>query len=343
MSRQGAIILAGDIGGTKTDLAIFSSETGLAAPMAEASFSSGDYPGLELIVREFLFRSGSDINIDQAVFGVSGPVIEGRAKITNLPWVMEEATIEKTLGLPSVHLFNDLIACAYAVPLLGTSDLCTLNKGIPDPQGSRAIVAPGTGLGEACLHWDGTGYLAYPSEGGHADFAPMNALEEALLHHLQQRFDHVSYERVCSGNGLFNIYHFLKDEGYAEEPAWLTKMLAGVDDPVPVIIGSALDAKRSCTLCLTTLNMFVSILGAEAGNTALKLMASGGVFLGGGILPHIISALQNGLLMNAFRQKGRMSGLMERIPVHVIMNPRAALLGAASRGMSLVCREDRQK
>lgn len=338
ISKQGVIILAGDIGGTKTNLAIFSSETGLRTPLAEKTFSSGDYPDLESIVREFLSRNGNGIDVDQASFGIAGPVRDGRAKITNLPWVVNEKVMACAFGFSSVRLLNDLMACAYAVPSLNTNDLYTLNEGIPEPEGSMAIVAPGTGLGEAYLTWNETHYQACPSEGGHTDFAPTNALETGLLHYLRERFDHVSYEQVCSGGGLANIYHYLKDSGYDEEPGWLAEELSAVDDIVPVLIKAALDADRSCKLCQTTLSLFISILGAEAGNMALKVMASGGVYLGGGIPPRIIAALQKGRFMESFRRKGRMSGLMERIPVHVIMNTRAALLGAAIHGMDLVCK-----
>jgi glucokinase len=332
MSKHGTTVLAGDIGGTKTNLAIFSSEAGLDAPLAEATYPSRDYPSLEALVQEFLSRER--IEVDRASLGVAGPVINGQARITNLPWVMDEAHLADALGFLSVHLLNDLLAYAYALPSLNTSDLYTLNKGLPEPGGAMAIVAPGTGLGEAYLTWDGTRYRAYPSEGGHADFAPTNALEAGLLHHLQNRFDHVSYERVCSGSGLPNIYAYLKDSGHAEEPKWLAEQLVAVHDPAPVIVKAALDENRPCSLCRATVDLFVSILGAEAGNTALKVMASGGVYLGGGIPPRIVSALQKGSFMDAFRRKGRMSGLMERIPVHVIMNPKAALLGAACHGMA---------
>lgn len=336
MSKQSVNVLAGDIGGTKTNIAIFSSDKGLDAPLAQATFSSGDYANLESLVLEFLSQNGSGINISHASFGVAGPIINGRAKITNLPWIIDETNMVEALGISSVHLLNDLLACAYAVPLLKTGDLCTLNKGFPEPEGAMAIVAPGTGLGEAYLTWDGTGYRAYPSEGGHADFAPANLLEAGLLYHLQQRFDHVSYERVCSGPGLFNIYQFLKESGYAEEPDWLAEILAAVDDPAPAIIKASLDTDRSCALCQATLDLFISILGAEAGNLALKIMAVGGIYISGGIAPRIIAELQKGLFMAAFRRKGRMSGLMEKIPVYVITNPKAALLGTAFYGMSLI-------
>lgn len=325
-------VLAGDVGGTKTTLAVFSSETGLASPLAEESFPSKDYSGLESVVREFLSRNNK-IKIDRASFGVAGLVMNGRAKITNLPWVMDEKALTEAFGFSSVRLLNDLMACACAVPLLDTCDLYTLNTGITEPEGSIAIVAPGTGLGEAYLNWNKTDYQAFPSQGGHTDFAPTNEMEAGLLHYLQERINHVSYEQVCSGIGLSNIYHYLKDSGYAEEPDWLAEELSASGDIVPVIVETALDANHSCKLCQTTLNAFIHILGAEAGNMALKVMALGGVYLGGGIPPRIIPALQKGPFMDSFRRKGRMSELMERIPVHVIMNPRAALLGAARCGI----------
>jgi len=199
--------------------------------------------------------------------------------------------------------------------------------------GALAVVAPGTGLGEAYLIWDGAKYLAFPSEGGHADFAPTTALEAGLLSHLLDRFDHVSCERVCSGMGLANIYAYLKDAGYAEESGRVAGELAFAHDPAPVVVKAALDETRPCRLCRAALDMFVSILGAEAGNMCLKVMATGGVYLGGGIPARILPALEQKGFIKSFRRKGRMSKLMDRIPVHVIMNPKAALLGAACHGI----------
>ncbi len=328
MTKKATTVLAGDIGGTKTRLAVFSTLSGYRAPIAEASFPSIDFPGLENIVREFIIGAG--IKADRAVFGVAGPVADGRARITNLPWRMDENHLADVLGLSSVILVNDLEALALAVPILKLEDIITLNKGCTAPGGAIAIVAPGTGLGQAYLTWDGTRYRAHPSEGGHSDFAPTSALETRLLLYLLDRFGHISIERVCSGIGIANIYRFLKEHERFHEPYWLAEQLSLVPDPVPVIVNAAFDKNRQCRLCRTTLNMFVSILGAEAGNLALKIMASGGVYLGGGIPPRILAVLQKGLFMKAFRQKGRMSGLMNEFPVHVIMNSRAALMGAAS-------------
>ena len=324
-------LLAGDIGGTKTNLAVFSPEAGPRAPLTEARFPSADYPSLEALVCEFL--SQVDVKVERASFGVAGPVVAGRASITNLPWVMDEEQLQAALHLSSVRLLNDLNAIAHAVPFLESADLHTLNEGQPTPDGNIAVVAPGTGLGEAFLTWDGSRYRSRASEGGHADFAPTNPLEIELLRYLQHRFQHVSYERVCSGRGLPNIYAFLKDSGYADEPAWLAEQLAAADDPTPVIVNTAL--ARECELCVATLDTFVSILGAEAGNLALKVLASGGVYLSGGIPPRILPALEQGPFMQAFRNKGRMSDLLARVPVHVILNPKVALLGAACHGLEL--------
>lgn len=325
------MLLAGDIGGTKTNLAVFSPEAGPRAPLAEARFPSADYSSLEALVREFL--SQVNLKVERASFGVAGPVVAGQATITNLPWVMEETQLREALKLSSVRLLNDLAAIAHAVPFLEPADVHTLNEGKPAPGGTIAVIAPGTGLGEAFLTWDGSRYRPHASEGGHADFAPTNPLEVELLRYLQDRFEHVSYERVCSGRGLPNIYAFLRDSGYADEPAWLAEELAAADDHTPVIVNTAL--ARECELCVATLDTFVSILGAEAGNLALKVLTSGGVYLGGGIPPRILPALEQEQFMRAFRRKGRMLDLLARVPVHVILNPRVALLGAACHGLEL--------
>jgi glucokinase len=325
------MLLAGDVGGTKTNLAVFSPDAGLRAPLAEATFPSGAYVSLEMLVNEFL--SHNDLEISRASFGVAGPVVAGRAKITNLPWEMAESRLEEELGFP-VRLLNDLESIAYAVPSLQPEDLATLNEGEVTPGGAIAIIAPGTGLGEAYLVWDGSHYRACASEGGHADFAPNNQLEIDLLRYLQDRFGHVSYERVCSGQGIANIYAFLRHGGY-EEPTWLAKRFAAVDDPTPVIVNAALGAQEPCRICDTALDVFASVLGAEAGNLALKVLSTGGVYLGGGIPPRILPVLKQDGFLEAFQYKGRFSGLLAHVPVHVILNPKAALLGAACYGLEL--------
>jgi glucokinase len=333
MAENSDLLLAGDIGGTKTNLAIYSAEAGPRSPLEEATLPSGEYDSLEGLAREFL--SQVDRPISRASFGVAGPVVAGQATITNLPWVMNEAQLAEALKISSVHLLNDLVAIANAVPTLQSTDVHTLNESQPVEGGAIAIVAPGTGLGEAYLTWDGTGYNAYASEGGHADFAPTNPLQVSLLQYLQQRQGHVSFESVCSGKGIPNIYDFLRDTGYAREPAWLAEQLAQVKDRTPVIVQAALEEGHPCELCTATVETFVSILGAEAGNMALKVLASGGVYLGGGIPPRLLSILERDeLFMAAFRSKGRLSELLVDMPVHVILNSKAALLGAACYGLA---------
>ena len=336
------MLLAGDIGGTKTNLAVYSAEQGLGAPLAKATFRSADYPSLEALADTFLKQvrathGGIDtLAIDRAAFGVAGPVVRGSATITNLPWVMREADLAAVLNLKRVRLLNDLESIALAVPIIEPAHLHTLNAGMPVPEGSIAVIAPGTGLGEAYLTWDGARYRAYACEGGHADFAPTNDFEIGLLLYLRHRFGHVSYERVCSGIGLPNLYHYIKDSGFADEPPWLSERLAGAADQTPVIMGAALEAKSGSELCVATLNLFVSILGAEAGNLALKLYALGGVYLAGGIPPRILPALVGGRFMEAFRLKGRLSNLLVNVPVHVILDPEVGLSGAAHYGLNLM-------
>jgi glucokinase len=239
MAPEGSALLAGDVGGTKTRLAIFSPERGPDAPLAEATLPSGRYASLEALAEEFL--RGVDRPVENASFGVAGPVVAGRASITNLPWRLDEGSLAARLRLRSVRLVNDLWATAHAVPLLGPADLHTLRAGEPVPGGNRAVIAPGTGLGEAFLTWDGGAYRAHASEGGHADFAPTDPTEAALLAHLWERFEHVSHERVCSGMGLPHLYAFLKARGRAREPARLARALAETADPTPVIVAAALD------------------------------------------------------------------------------------------------------
>jgi glucokinase len=264
---------------------------------------------------------------------VAGPVVGGQATITNLPWAIDETQLKKKLNLKSVLLLNDLRAIAQGVPLLKPEELYALNKGKPILGGTKAIIAPGTGLGEAFLTWDGEQYRAYASEGGHVDFAPTTPLENNLLRYLRDKWEHVSYERICSGMGLPNIYAYLRDSGYAEEPGWLAQQLASADDPTAFITNAALENKAK--LCTDTLNLFCSVLGAEAGNMALKVLATGGVYLGGGIPPRILPLLKQGGFMQAFLNKGRLSGLLAKVPVQVILNPKIALIGAAFYGLEL--------
>jgi glucokinase len=327
------MLLAGDIGGTKTHLAIFSPEAGPRAALFEASFPSARYPSLEAIVQDFMVQVR--VPVERASFGVAGPVVRGRATITNLPWVIDAQQIQQAFHLQSVLLLNDLESIANAVPLLQPDDLHTLHAGQAVAGGAIAVVAPGTGLGEAFLTWDGTQYRAHATEGGHTDFGPNNELELGLLRYLLRRYEHVSYELVCSGLGLPNIYAYLRDSRYAEEPSWLAEQLAAVTDPTPMIVNNALDAQKACKLTLGTLDVFVSVLGAEAGNLALKTLAMGGVYLGGGIPQRILPVLEKERFLQAFRSKGRLSHVLADVPVHVIVNPQVALLGAARAGLAV--------
>jgi glucokinase len=327
------ILLAGDVGGTKTNLALCSSEIGVANALSEQSFPSEKYPDLESMLHEFLRNEKSQI--DSACFGVAGPVINGRAGITNLNWIVDENNLAREFKLASAHVINDLVATSYFVPhLTSEKDVYPLNKGNPVMNGNLAVIAPGTGLGEASLIWDGSRYRPIASEGGHCDFAPFGEAQIEMLQDLHELWDHVSWERVCSGLGMRNIYNYYhKDPIFAYEKAAMENETAGLEDPAPFIVEKALTEKAPCSTCQATLNTFVEILGAEAGNLALKVLATGGVYLGGGIPPKIIPALTKGLFMQAFQRKGRMSNLLAKMPVKVIMNPRAALLGAAQYGL----------
>ena len=325
------MLLAGDIGGTKTNLAIYSPENGPHRPLIEATFPSDDYPNLQTIAQEFL--SHVDYEITWASFGVAGPVVNGHVKATNLPWEMDEAELAKALSVDSVYLLNDLESVANAIPTLGESDLYSLNEGQRMAGGAVAVIAPGTGLGEGFLTWDGVHYVAHPSEGGHADFAPSNGVEMDLLRYLVARFDHVSYEWVCSGMGIPNIYDFFRDSGYAPELDAVRARLADAEDRTPIIVTTAQSEDVNCPLCRATLRTFVSVLGAEAGTLALKVLATGGVYLGGGIPPRILPELKAYDFMGAFLRKGRFSTLLERVPVQVILNPKAGLIGAAAYGL----------
>lgn len=328
------MLLAGDIGGTKTHLAIFSAEKGPHEVVVERIYPSGQYANLESIVQTFMAEV--NLPVERAVFGVAGPVTGGQATITNLPWIIRESRLQEVLRVDSVTVLNDLEAIAYAVPFLEPDELNTLNDGDPEPHGSIAVIAPGTGLGEAYLTWHDGHYRAHASEGGHADFAPTDELEMSLLRYMLRLYDHVSYEKVCSGLGIRNLYFFLKNTGYAPEPPWLAKQLLEAKDATPLIVAAALKHdEQPCELAVAALRMFVSILGAEAGNLALKLMSTGGIYLGGGIPRRILPWLEHKYFMQSFLNKGRFSTVLIRFPVHVILNNNAALLGVACLGLDL--------
>jgi glucokinase len=331
MGAELKMLIAGDIGGTKTDLAIYSKESGPHAPLAQAEVHTADYPNLQVMVAEFIAQV--KMSVEVASFDVAGPVIGGRVKATNLPWVMDENSLAKDLNLKSVHLMNDLEAIARAVPVLRALDLLTLNEGKPVLKGPIAIIAPGTGLGESFLTWDGSQYLAHSSEGGHSDFAPTDEQQIHLLKYLLQRFDQVGVERVCSGIGVPNIYEYLRDEERIPERPEVAQLIASAKDHTKVIVDAAVDPHNPSELCRATIDMLVSILASEAGNLALKVFATGGIYLAGGIALHLLGPIQEPRFMQAFTKKGRFKDLMARIPIHVI-TARAALVGAATYGLA---------
>jgi len=325
MAGDTSYILAGDIGGTKTELALYPAPGGDArAPETRERFASQEFASLEEIAGKFL--AGKDVRLARACIGVAGPVVEGRSRITNLPWLIDGGSLAAMIGAP-VHLVNDMDAIAHAVAHIDSSDLATVLPGSPVERGARAIIAPGTGLGEGFLVWAEGRYQPYGTEGGHTDFAPRDKQQMSLLAYLQDRFDHVSYERVCSGMGLPNIYAFLRDSGRYSEPGWLREAFAKVEDRTPLIVQTALDGKAD--ICTATLEMFVAILGSEAGNLALKVLATGGVYLAGGIPRRILPWLQKPGFHKSFVNKGRFAEILSRIPLHVVLNPDAALIGAA--------------
>src|ERR1700687_3196522 len=331
-------LLGGDIGGTKVKLALFEGNAGRLARRRTQSFVSHEHDGLAAIVKEFL--AGEQLSLRAAAFGVAGPVERGHARITNLPWEVDANELRQCLRIDCVTLINDLEATAYGVTTLDAEDFLVLSPGATPPvSGNAAVIAAGTGLGEGLLCWDGVDHHPAPSAGGHADFAPCGEWQIALLNYLRARFDHVSFERVLSGPGLVSIYEFLRDTGCGVEPADLGQRLQR-EDPAAVISHLALEG--TVPLCVQALEMFVAIYGAEAGNLALKVLATGGVYVAGGIAPKIRAKLVDGTFMAAFRAKGRMAFLMDKLPVRVVLNEDTALNGAAECAARMAQKEERQ-
>ena len=328
------MLLAGDIGGTKTILALFPMDSGPQQPVIEKSYASGSYANLDIIIDDFLQEVDSPVS--HACLGVAGPVVRGQAKITKLPWQLVASVLQAHHNFTKLQLVNDLVATGFGLPFLGADDLFTLNQGIREENGTIGIIAPGTGLGQALFNWTGNRYLALPSEGGHTDYAPTNDIEAELLRFLRQRYNHVSYDRICSGEGIPEIYNFFKASGNFDEPVWLQEQLAVAKDRAPLIINTALDENSTCHLCQVTLETFIAILGAESGNLALKGLTTGGIYLGGGILARIHAGFQKDIFMASFSSKGRLSYLLDNIPVHIILNPKAALIGAAAMGLQIL-------
>ncbi|MEW6719369.1 MAG: glucokinase [Thermodesulfobacteriota bacterium] len=317
------MILAGDVGGTKTNLALYSAVRGGLRRGAARSFRSYDYPSLEAILEVFL---AGRRKVDVACVGVAGPVRQGKSRLTNLSWSVDREAVRRACGARAAFLLNDLQALAFAVPFLSRGKTATLQKGEADPEGPIAVGAAGTGFGQAALLPSGAGFLPMASEGGHVEFAPRDAREQALLEHLRKEHGRVSVERVVSGPGLYSVYRFLREaEGAPETPETASRMAS--EDPPRVIVSEGL-AGRSAA-CREAVRFFCGMYGAAAGNLALQYAATGGVYLGGGLAPALLSVLSNGGFLDAFLDKGRFRGFLERVPVKVILDETAALEGAA--------------
>jgi glucokinase len=318
------VILAGDIGGTSARLAFFELEGGRLRARKAGKYASRDHEGLAGMVRAFI--GGDKASIEVAAFGIPGPVREGEVITPNLPWIVRGAELAAEIGVDAVSLLNDLEANAWGLAMLEAGSLAPISAGAPDATGNVAVVSAGTGLGEAAAVWCGRELRPFAGEGGHADFAPRDGLEAELWHYLHKRIGHVSWERVVSGPGLYTLYEFLRDSGRGTELARIREELR-VGDPAAVISRAALEGR--CELSSRALDLFVSLYAAEAGNFALKVLATGGVYLGGGIAPKILARLRGPGFMRSFSDKGRMQELLERIPVWVILDDETALLGAA--------------
>lgn len=317
-------ILAADVGGTKTNIALYKADHDGLTVMRQKRYVSKDYPSLSAIIHDFSMGQLPE-RISAAI---AGPVVNGKSKLTNLPWVLDSAAMSGEMGVP-VRFINDLEATAYGLAGLGRDELATLAAGDAAARGNIAIIAPGTGLGEAGLFWDGVRYHPFATEGGHSDFAPRTAQDVDIFYALQQQFGHVSWERVVSGMGIKNIFGCLVEARKEQIPGWLSDRMRD-EDPAAVISESAL--KHDDPLCAETMELFVRYLATEASSLVLKLMATGGLFLAGGIPPKILPLLQTGSWTKNFDNNGRMHELSERIPVHVVLNDKMALQGAAYFG-----------
>lgn len=325
MEDNRAMILAGEIGATRTRLAAFEKEGSRLHLVVEKTYLSHEHEGLSEIIAAFIKAEG--IAVHQACFGVAGPVRRGRSKISNLPWVIDSRDLAKQLKLDSVGMINDLEAYAYGIDGLGAKDFVTLNEGSEDAEGNRAVISARTGLGVAGLYWDGFRHHPFACEGGHSDFAPRNALEMEMLAYLQKKYGRISYERILSGPGIKNIYDFLRDERKADEPPWLKDQIAAAQDPPALISKLAQEGKAA--ICDQTLSLFVSIYGAETGNCALNFLSTGGIFIGGSVAAKNVAKMKEPIFMESFLDKGRMADLLREMPVTIVLNDDSGLIGAA--------------
>jgi glucokinase len=319
------MILAGEIGATRARMAAFQTEGNKLQCVVEKTYKSLEHGGLSEIISAFVRNEG--VPVHSACFGVAGPVRAGRSKISNLEWTIDSRELASQLKLTSVGLLNDLEAYAYGVDALESKDFVTLSQGVEDAEGNRAVISARTGLGVAGLFWDGFRHHPFACEGGHMDFAPKNDLEIELAQYLRKKYEHVSCERILSGPGIKNIYDFLLDSKKALEPDWLREQVSAAKDPPALISQLALEHRAE--ICEQALSIFVSVYGSETGNCALNFMATGGVFIGGSIAAKIVPKMQDPLFMKSFLDKGRMRGLLSDMPVKIIVNDAAGLIGAA--------------
>jgi len=320
------MILAGDIGGTKTNVGIFDREGNTLKLLRKEQFKSSDYSSLEEILSTFIEHE-SVSHIDTACFGISGPIIKESCITTNLPWKMSKSDLQVLLNIEKVHLLNDLEATAFGMLFLEEDEFVELNPNGKKVEGNHCVIAAGTGLGEAILYHDGNAYHPIGTEGGHVDFSPLTVQQDALLQWLRSSYpEHVSYERILSGAGIYSLYQFLAQSGFASEPDAMLNIPVDTD---PSVIVSECALKENDTLCMEALRLFAQIYGAEAGNLALKTMSLGGVYIGGGIAPKILPVLTNGYFMKGFLSKGRFNKMLSQMEVKVSLNSETALLGAA--------------
>jgi glucokinase len=322
--------LVGDVGGTKTDLALCSGNDDTRKFVTKKRFKTREYPSLEQLILHFL--SKNNLPIKGGILAIAGPILNDKVDLSssNLPWEVDRSNLIKELNIPELLLINDLEAIAEAIPILTENDLYTINQGIKRKNKTFAIIAPGTGLGEAFSTWNGEKYQSHMSEGSHVNFGPRTDLEIDLLKDIRKKQGHVTYESVCSGLGIPTIYEYLKENSGLEEPSWLADLLNNAEDKNPIIFDAANQKDRTCKIAKETLNLFVSILGAETGNLVLKTMATGGVYLGGGIPRKIISLLKSEPFIKAYSDKGIMAEMMLDVPIHIIINSDSALIGAAN-------------
>lgn len=325
-----AWLLAGDIGATKTKLALFDLHGDLREAKNVQTFQGEEYAGLADVLREYLKTANSKVTA--ASFGVAGPVVDGRVQLTNLKWVVDAAKLSKEFGFKQTWLMNDLKAIANSVPILKPSELHVLNKGKIEKGGTIAVIAPGTGLGIGYLTWASQSYHAYATEGGHANFAPVNAIQDELLAFLRAKLDVVAVENVASGIGIPNVYEFLKTTGRAVEPDWLHRELSAADDVTAVIVQNGLDAQPGSELCQLTMEIFVSVLAAHCTNLGLGLGATGGIYVGGGIPPRILPLFERYAFMHTYLNKPKYQDYLARFPIKVILNVESGILGAAAYG-----------